>query len=206
MRRTFVIVGTIFGLPALAFFLMAAFGAPSWFGPETTSATAGSSADIEADVAMHIGYLGGAITLIAIGVAVAAIFAQRQTARAQVTLTHLTKMEFDEDFLYAKKLFLELEARGELLKYAKRKLAHTEQARNIRIYLNHFEMVSLGVQHRIIDYDIFIKWNRKTVLLVWTAAWPFVNELRKQFHNDKLFIEFEELAKEFGTNKRRRFR
>lgn len=197
MLRTFSLVGLIAGLPALGLLWLAVFGPPSWFAVDTAS---------EAEVTLHIGYLAGAVTVLAIGVAVAAIYAQRQTARAQTTLSHLTAMEFDEDFLAAKKMFLELEAKGDLLKYGARELAHTDEARNIRIYLNHFELVSLGLQHRIIDYDIFIKWNRKTVQLVWTAAWPFVNRLRKEFHNDKLFVEFEELAKEFGSSKRRRFR
>jgi hypothetical protein len=197
MLRTFSYVALILGIPAVMLMALAVFGPPSWFAVDPSS---------ESEVTLHVGYLAGAITVIAIGVAIAAIFAQRQTARAHATLTHLTTMEFDEDFLRAKKMFLELEAKGDLQKYGNRKLAHTDEARLIRIYLNHFEMVSLGLQHRIIDYDIFIKWNRKTVLLVWTAASPFVNRLRKEFHNDMLFIEFEELAKEFGGSKRRRFR
>jgi len=160
----------------------------------------------QAEVALHVGYIAGLVTVGAIAVAMVAICMQRQTARAQATLNHLAKMEFDQDFLHAKKTFLEIEANGELIKYADRSSAHTKNARYIRLYLNHFELVSLGIQHKIIDYDIFKRWNRKTVQLVWTAAWPFVNKLRKEFHNDQLFVEFEELAKEFGSGKRRRFR
>src|SRR5690606_34752557 len=102
MRRTFLIIGIIFGIPAMLLLAMAAFGPPKWFGPDMAKAS------VEAEVALHIGYVVGTITWLAIGVAIAAIMAQRQTARANATLTHLTNMELDNDFLEAKLEFLEL--------------------------------------------------------------------------------------------------
>jgi hypothetical protein len=197
MWRSYLIVAALTGIPAFGLLWCAAFGPPPFLGIDRAS---------QAQVALHVGYIAGLVTLAAIAVAWVAILLQRQTARAQTTLHHLAKMEFDQDFLRAKRVFLEEERNGSLTKWAARDLAHEKTARYIRLYLNHFELVSLGVQHKIIDYDIFRAWNRKTVLVVWAAASPFVHKLRKEFDNEQLFLEFEELAKEFSGGKRRRFR
>lgn len=147
------------------------------------------------------GLLTFLITAVAVCVAVWAIAAQRHSAKAQHTIAHLSRTEADRDILEAKQTFVEKAAApGGLAKYAHKEGCKTE--RQICTVLNHFELISLGIQCGIIDLEIFKRWNRSTVLFVWEAAAPFVTEMRKQRKSPMLWHEFEELAREFNHRKR----
>lgn len=155
-----------------------------------------------------IGFIGAGITSIAVVVALWAILSQHRTAKAQATIAHLAANGRDRDILDAKQKFLELAADPQGMgKWASAKHDSSPEARAIRLYLNSFELISLGIQSRIIDYKIYRRWNRSTVLATWAASAPYVSELRKRTGRAMLFHEFEELARDFDDLKRpkRRF-
>lgn len=166
------------------------------------AAAVATSADFtETQATLVVGLLGISVTIAAVVVAIWAIKAQHHSARAQHTINHLAATERDQDILEAKQAFVERAARpGGLAKYAHKEGCKTE--RQICTVLNHFELISLGIQCRIIDFEIFKRWNHSTVLFVWAAAAPFVTEMRKQRNSPMLWHEFEELAREFNTKKR----
>ena len=155
-----------------------------------------------------IGYIGCGITSAAVIVALWAIISQHRTAKAQATIAHLSDNGRDRDILKAKAVFLELALNPKgMAKWAAEKHESSKENQAIRLYLNSFELISLGIQRRIIDYKIFKRWNRSTVLHAWSAAAPYITELRKRTGRPLLFHEFEELARDFNDLKRpkRRF-
>lgn len=139
-------------------------------------------------------------TIVVASIAIWAIISQRQSARSQHTIAHLAAAERDSDIIKAKRIFVEkANRRGGLAKYAYRERGSVESA--ICTVLNHYELISLGIQCGIIDLEVFRRWNRSTVLFVWRSAAPFVAEHRKLKNSPLLWHEFEELARAFDSNK-----
>jgi|GEM_PF-6607339 len=174
------------------------FGAGLWVGNHSWHLNLPSGwADTTTAVATVIGVL---VTVLAVVIAVLAIISQRQSARAQHTIEFLSDALRDADLIYAKAVFAEKASQpGGLAKYAHKE--HGKVESNICTVLNHFELISLGIQCGTIDYDVFKKWNRSTVLYIWTAASPFISESRKLKNSPLLWHEFEELARDFSANK-----
>lgn len=142
--------------------------------------------------------VGAVVATAALLIAILAIISQRQSARAQHTVMHLADAMRDRDIIAAKTVFFEKAALpGGLAKYAHKEDSKTEVA--IRTVLNHFELISLGIQCGTIDYEVFKRWNRSTVLTVWSAASPFISETRKLHNTPMLWHEFEELARDFSS-------
>lgn len=191
-----------------AFLLVLIVAATSFFGGSAYGSWQASNVDDGVQATLLIGFIGAGITLAAVIVALWAIISQHRTAKAQATIAHLSDNSRDRDILDAKKLFLELAQNPKgMAKWAAEKHESSDQNQAIRLYLNSFELISLGIQRRIIDYKIFKRWNRSTVLHAWAAAAPYITELRKRTGRPLLFHEFEELARDFNDLKRpkRRF-
>lgn len=149
------------------------------------------------------GGLAAFATFCAIGVAVRAIAEQKQTARIQTTIAHLAANGRDKDILAAKQKFLALASEpGGLAKWAAERYESSDESQAIRLYLNSFELISLGIQNEIIDYELFKSWNRSTILSVWSSGAPYVAELRKRTGRPALFHELQELAQDFDHDKR----
>lgn len=144
--------------------------------------------------------IGALVAVAALLVAILAIVSQRQSTRAQHTITHLAEALRDKDIIAAKMLFYEKAALpGGLAKYAHKENGKAEMA--ICTVLNHYELISLGIQCGTIDYEVFKCWNKSTVLKVWADASPFISETRKLHNSPMLWHEFEELARDFSSNK-----
>ena len=191
-----------------AFFLLLLVGVASFFAGSAYGAWQSKISDAEAHATLVIGFIGAMITSAAVIVALWAIISQHRTAKAQATIAHLAANSRDKDILDAKQAFLELSAEGRgLARWASKKQESSDENRAIRLYLNSFELISLGIQRGIIDYKIFKRWNRSTVLHAWEAAAPYITELRKRTGRSLLFHEFEELARDFNDMKKpkRRF-
>src|SRR5581483_3781070 len=69
-------------------------------------------------------------------------------------------------------------------------------------FLNHYEMLSIAFQRRILDKLFYAKFLRWTVVRDWNAMRPFIEALRNepgQPPRPSLFCEFEALALEWQT-------
>ena len=60
--------------------------------------------------------------------------------------------------------------------------------------LNHFELVAVGIEHKIIDSRLYKEWFRDTYVQYWRVARPLVEKLRSERKSSRLFIRFEQLA------------
>jgi hypothetical protein len=103
--------------------------------------------------------------------------------------------EKDESLLRAKKRFNELTKEdGGLAKWADEKNWASDQTEAIRVVLNQFELVAVGVQRGILDLEIYRRWYKSGVLRHWAQAAPFVMAMREKLNNPMVFYEFEQLV------------
>jgi Domain of unknown function (DUF4760) len=141
----------------------------------------------------------GAVLLVgfvAATIAVWGIVSQRAVARSRATLDVILHSEADGDLIAARKRFIELaKGSGGLAPWADEAQEKSDQTQTIRLVLNEFELISIGIQRGIIDYELYKRWYRSGVIQHWKHAAPFVTALRARTGNDALYHEFEELCR-----------
>jgi Domain of unknown function (DUF4760) len=135
---------------------------------------------------------GGFASLIAIW----GVLSQRVITRRQVTLDHIAHLESDRDIIEARKLFVELAKEpGGLAKWAEADQEQTTQALAIGRILNSYELISIGIQRGIIDYELLKRWHRASAIKYWERGGPFVMRIRERLGNDMFFHEFEQMTR-----------
>ena len=123
------------------------------------------------------------------------VISQRAISRCQTTLDHIAHLESDRDIIEARKRFVELaKAPGGLASWAEADKEQTEEALAIGRILNSYELISIGIQRKIIDYELFKRWHRASAIKYWERGAPFVMRIRARLGNDMFFHEFEELV------------
>ncbi len=142
---------------------------------------------------LFVNHNQGVLLLLAGIIAFWGIVVQRSTARRKATLEFIQKMESDNDFLQANRIFVRLTRSDNIAKYASQENVNSEEAQAIKVILNQFELVSVGIQNGILDYDMFKMWCRGWVLETYNHVSAFIDELRRSSGNKKLFKEFQYL-------------
>ena len=64
----------------------------------------------------------------------------------------------------------------------------------ILTYLNHYEVVAIAIDRRIISEDLYAMWFRNGYVKNWKQAEPFVMHLRRIKKSNTIFDEFKKLA------------
>ena len=142
----------------------------------------------------------GATALLAAIIALWGVVSQRTIARRQMTYEQIVKFLTDKDLIEARRKFIELsKGHDGLGPYATVDKETSPKSQNIVLTLNFFELVSIGIQHGIIDYELFKMWNKTTVIQYWGYASPFASALRSRLGNDLIFHEFEAMANWFKS-------
>jgi hypothetical protein len=134
-------------------------------------------------------------SLVAASVALWGFQFQRASARRRNTFEHIVRMEADQAFIDARRKFIELSktATG-LVIWATEEKESSYEAQSIRLVLNQFEIVSIGIELGILDFETFKRWFHSTVIRFWAHAESYIKSLRARTNNPALFHEFESLA------------
>lgn len=68
-------------------------------------------------------------------------------------------------------------------------------------YLNHYELVSIGIRNKVLDADIYQEWMRTTFVADWNAAAGWIQARRtsvdaagKTSYNCRFFVNFQSVA------------
>jgi hypothetical protein len=180
MRRAGVIL--LFGV------VVAGFGAAIWYFFWTNIN--------EADAILFTGFVGGVIALWG-------VFSQRAISRREITFEHIARLEADPQRIANHRKFRELAKQEDglgLAKWATLENAESQEAQVIFTVLNEFELISIGIQRGIIDYEIFSRWFKTGTINKWNDAAAFVAILRRRA-GPNLYHEFEQMAEWFNRNK-----
>jgi Domain of unknown function (DUF4760) len=129
-------------------------------------------------------------------VSVWGVTTQRAIARRRATLDHIAHSERDGDVIAARKKFIAAAKNpGGLALWADEDKEQTEEAQAIKSVLNEFELIAIGIQRGIIDYELYRRWNKSSVVRYWSNSAPFIFSLRSRLKNDAIYHEFEEMAR-----------
>jgi hypothetical protein len=135
------------------------------------------------------------VGFVAAVIAIWGVQTQRAIARRRATLDHISRGELDEDLIKAHNLFIKLaKTDGGLAKWADETHQATDQVQAIKTVCNDQELISIGIHCGIIDFRLYVLWNRSGVLRRWQYAEPFVKALRDRTNNQTLYHEFEQMA------------
>lgn len=149
------------------------------------------------------------ILIVGVIVATKNIASARETARKKATLDMIEKVEsmphyraMHATFSYHRKLksFDRLHDPSEV----KDKTERT----NVLDYLNHYELVGIGIAEDILDEDFYKNWMRGPFVRDWNAAadfvqrerWKFDEGRKKWVYNEQLFEHFQMYATRWSTD------
>ncbi len=145
-------------------------------------------------------FVTGAIAAV---IAIWGVLSQRAIARRQATLDHISHLESDRDIIEARKIFVELSKKpGGLAVWADSNKEQTTEALAIGRILNSYELISIGIQRGIIDFELFKRWHRSSAIKYWERGAPFVMSIRNRLSNDMFFHEYEEMVGWLKADKR----
>jgi len=150
----------------------------------------------EAQATLFTGLLGAGVAVFATMAAAWGVISQRALSRRQVTFEQLARSEADGSFQLALQTFnAEARAEGGLAIWAAEDKEGTAEQKAIVTILNDFELYSIGIQRGIIDGALYKQLNRSALIFAWKNAEPFVLALRRRVGRDRLYFEFEEMAR-----------
>src|SRR5262245_7867179 len=116
---------------------------------------------------------------IAAAIATSGVLSQRAITRRRATLDLIVKVESDHDHIEAHRSFVRLAKTMEgLAPWAAEDREESKELHSIRRVLNNYELISIGIQRGILDYELFKRWHRTGTVRHWTHAHPFVAALR----------------------------
>jgi hypothetical protein len=118
---------------------------------------------------------------------------------AAATIELLTRIELDKDFVDARRKFLDLAKTNAISSYASTEKKDSEETGQIKLILNLYELVAIGVRRGTLDYWIWRRYFRKGTITFWEYGVPFINELRTLAGNEAIYKEFEWLKKRMDS-------
>jgi len=132
-----------------------------------------------------------------------AMVQQRITAGLNASLNFILTTELDADFISAKLAWAKwigsqptgipgLLARAH---YGTASAEDRSDATKIRTFFNNFELVALGISQGILDREFYSLWQKTSFVTVWNNAAPTVGVIRGLAQNDKVYQEWEKLAR-----------
>ncbi|WP_162530093.1 DUF4760 domain-containing protein [Stappia sp. BW2] len=142
--------------------------------------------------------LSGIATLLSIS---AALFAavlglqnQRAVNRRRHTIDFINQTEKDGTFVAALQTFVTEAKSGNLVESGNPEQEGSKKALDVRLVLNHFEIVALGIDNGVFDDKLYQKWFKSGTILYWEYASEFVTAIRSRSKYNKSFTNFEKLA------------
>lgn len=181
----------IFWAVALAIVLGSAFGFGWMLGGAAALVKARQT---EPQATLFIGYIGASVAFVAAVVAVWGVYSQRLLTRRQTTIEHLFCLKADGTIQSNVQTFIRLsQGKKNLAKWADEEAMGKPDTLAIIAVLNDYEMIAVGIQQGIYDYDLIKSYNASTIKRFWAAAHPFIAALRARVQVPTLYQEFEKL-------------
>jgi hypothetical protein len=147
-------------------------------------------------------YLTPLLVLASAVIAYLAMLTTRRVARQRATLDLVEKVESGEHYRNVVQTFTELRRGKGFAHLNNPKTEEDKKARRcIFDFLNHYEMVSIGIRKGILDEAFYRDWMRGPFVRDWNAIALFVQKERWKREDgiwkyyDQTFIEFELLAR-----------
>ncbi len=149
----------------------------------------------------------GLSALTAAVISIVSIKANKKIARQRATLDLIERSESTEYYQATYQAFTQVrkDAAGfdQLINATNPQV--TEQRQKVISYLNHYELLAIGIYQGVLDKGLYKRFMRSTVVRDWHEAEPFINHLRRptpdsgsEVSASKAYSNFERLAKEWA--------
>ena len=151
-------------------------------------------------------YITPALVLISACIAYLSVATNRRIARQRATLDLIEKVESSEHYRNIVNTFTTLR-RGRGFAHLNNPLTDDDKAtrRRLNDYLNHYEIVAIGIRAGILDEAFYRDWMRGPLVRDWNAAASFVQRERWKRKPDgeweyygKVFLAYERLARRWS--------
>lgn len=151
-------------------------------------------------------YITPALVFVSACIAYAAILNARQVARQRATLDLIEKVESGDHYRKIVQTFTELRRGDGFGHLNDPKIAEDKETRRcVNDYMNHYEMVSIGILTGILDEKFYRQWMRGPFVRDWNAAAEWVQRERWKRqpdgtwqYYDATFCSFEKLARKWS--------
>jgi hypothetical protein len=168
-----------------------------WGGIGWLAATKSSNAPVWVPLASII--VSGMTALLGIG---RARSTAHRVAREKATLDLIEKRESTEYYISKIQLFSRLRLDIGFDHLHPRTVANSADRQSVLNYLNHYELVSLGICKRVLDGTLYQEWMGSTFVRDWNAASSFIDRMRWKrregggpwYYDPKPFENFERMA------------
>lgn len=139
------------------------------------------------------------VLLAATGV-IATLFHNNNIARKRATIDLVLHQRADEELSSSKKSLHKLhEQDNGLGQWAARGKEETPEHIAIMRVLNNYEFIATGIKEGAFDKKIYQRMQHSMTVRDYCALKGFISDIRQRHNNDKIFQEFEWLAKEFDA-------
>lgn len=157
-------------------------------------------------------FIAPALVVLSIGVAIWGVFNTRSVARRKATLDLIEKRESAEHYQQIHKVFRDTRLADGFLALAD---PRTEDARAQRKavldFLNHYEMVAIGIRRNILDERMYRDWMEGAFVRDWNAAAEFIQSERWRRNIDNsgwvyrasIFANYQWAAERWSSEARR---
>ena len=146
-----------------------------------------------------------AVGLSALAIIGAAVFAwiwQRGIARRTLTFQTLETQMWDKDFIEQRRIFVGLRenhGNADLTALARPEKDDDENAQAVRIILNNYELMSIGIKQGVLDEKMVNDYHRTTWVKDFERMRPYIEAVR-QDRISKAYIVYEEFYEKWRSN------
>ncbi|VVT04815.1 conserved hypothetical protein [Sphingomonas sp. EC-HK361] len=153
--------------------------------------------------------MGPALVLISVFVAWLGIRNARAVARQKATLDIIEKFESTEHYRSLNEAFSATRKAGGFAALHDPQSDEERKARaDVQDYLNHYELVAIGIRNNILDEKIYKEWMGSAVVRDWNAAASYIqrerwrlNEAKDDFvYRPRLYASYQWLASRFSRD------
>ena len=151
-------------------------------------------------------YIAPFLILLSAGIAIIAMLMQRKVARQRATLDFIEKVESGDHYRKIVHTFTELR-RGKGFAHLTNPQTDDDidVRRCVNDYMNHYEMVAIGIRTGILDKKFYRDWMRGPFVRDWNAiaAWVQLERWKRledgtwKYHG-QTFVEYERLARQWS--------
>ena len=118
----------------------------------------------------------------------------RKGARLTATINLLTQIQTNPTWSENRLKFIKIRESNKIREHAHQQ---TEEAQCVRLQLNQYELIALGVSLGIVDKETYRRYFRTTIIRDWTECHPFIVAERRE--NLPYWTELERLIADFKT-------
>lgn len=133
----------------------------------------------------------------------------RRTARQRATLDLIEKVESTPHYRERHEVFSRYRRNSAFnVLHSPTDKKEVQERQHVLDYLNHYELVSIGILEKILDEGIYRSWMLHPFVRDWNAAadfvqrerWKWNEEDRKWEYHDPLFAAYQSVARRWSTD------